>query len=166
SRNGIYGTSRGIAYIRLMLAARITSPHFSVSAAICFPNSAGVLANTMAPRSASWLLDFRVGERGIDLPVELVDDFGRRVSRRANSLPAGRLVARHKFADGRDVGQRLRARRGGYCERAQPVSPDIFDRCGSVDEHDLHLPGKQINERGPRAAIVYLHQIDARHRFE
>src|SRR5262249_61542914 len=35
----------------LMLAARITLPHFSVSAAICFPNSAGILVNTMAPKS-------------------------------------------------------------------------------------------------------------------
>jgi hypothetical protein len=50
------------------------------------------------------LLDFWVGERGIDLSVELVDDLGRRVLGRADSLPAAGLVARHKFADGRDVG--------------------------------------------------------------
>src|SRR5215472_999082 len=36
----------------LMLAARITLPHFSVSAAMKFANSAGELANTGEPKSA------------------------------------------------------------------------------------------------------------------
>jgi hypothetical protein len=43
----------------LMLAARITLPHFSVSSAISFPKSAGEPASTVPPRSAS--RDFILG---------------------------------------------------------------------------------------------------------
>ena len=31
-------------------------------------------------------LDLRIGERGVDLAVEQIDDFGRRVGRRADSV--------------------------------------------------------------------------------
>src|SRR5262249_6637310 len=48
---GRYGTSRGIAYIGLMLAARITLPHFSVSSAMNFPNSAEVINVGLKPMS-------------------------------------------------------------------------------------------------------------------
>ena len=37
----------------LMLAARITLPHFSVSAAMSLPKSAGDPGSTVAPKSAS-----------------------------------------------------------------------------------------------------------------
>src|SRR5262249_1076366 len=42
-----------LVYCTLMLAARITLPHFSVSSAISFPKSAGESASTVPPRSAS-----------------------------------------------------------------------------------------------------------------
>src|SRR5262249_34120664 len=38
----------------LMLRARITLPHFSVSSAIILPKSAGEPASTVPPRSARW----------------------------------------------------------------------------------------------------------------
>src|SRR6516165_681150 len=41
-------------------------------------------------------LDRRVGEGGVDLPVERVDDFGRRVLRRADTGPRARLETRHE----------------------------------------------------------------------
>src|SRR5262249_53540299 len=54
SRNGIYGTWTGARpYSALMLAARITLAHFSVSSAMSLPNSAGELATTPPPRSAN-----------------------------------------------------------------------------------------------------------------
>src|SRR6516164_5634112 len=37
----------------LMLAARITLPHFSVSSAMSLPNSAGVIGSGTPPRSAN-----------------------------------------------------------------------------------------------------------------
>src|SRR5262249_41278000 len=46
------------AYSALMLAARITLPHFSVSSAISFPNSAGDNASTVPPKVASLALIF------------------------------------------------------------------------------------------------------------
>src|SRR5262245_45799311 len=46
----IHGTC---GYSGLMLAERITLAHFSISSAMNLPNSAGELANTVAPRSAS-----------------------------------------------------------------------------------------------------------------
>ena len=40
-------------YSGLMLAARITLPHFSVSSAMSFPKSAGEPLSTLPPKSAS-----------------------------------------------------------------------------------------------------------------
>jgi hypothetical protein len=48
----------GRDYSGLMLAARITLPHFSVSSAMCLAKSAGELANTVTPRSSSRALIF------------------------------------------------------------------------------------------------------------
>src|ERR1700730_5183869 len=48
SPNGIYGT-RGWVYSALMLAARITLAHFSVSLAMSLPKSAGEPGSTVAP---------------------------------------------------------------------------------------------------------------------
>src|SRR5262245_38821835 len=55
SPNGIYGmwAERISAYSVLMLAARITLPHFSVSSAMSLPKSAGEPGSTAPPRSAS-----------------------------------------------------------------------------------------------------------------
>src|SRR5262249_33421130 len=57
SRNGIYGKSSRSLRPRLhpyglMLAARITLPHFSVSSAMNFPNWAGDPGSGVPPRSA------------------------------------------------------------------------------------------------------------------
>src|SRR5262249_8932623 len=52
SLNGVYGISTADRpHSALMLRARMTLPHFSVSSAISFPNSAGE-GNIMPPRSA------------------------------------------------------------------------------------------------------------------
>jgi len=54
SPNGIYGIStlRAETYSALILAARTTLPHFSISNAICLPNSSGVLPTIPKPRAA------------------------------------------------------------------------------------------------------------------
>src|SRR5262249_40448561 len=65
-----------------------------------------------------------IGERGVDFLVEPIDDLGGRVLGRADAEPGTRLVARHEVAHGRDVGQHLRARRGGYRQRTQFASLD------------------------------------------
>jgi hypothetical protein len=74
------------------------------------------------------------------------------------------LVVRHELTHGRNVRQRVRARRGGYCERAQP--DDILDRRDNAGEHDLHLPGEQVGERRCLAAIRHVHYVDAGHHLK
>src|SRR4029077_6185948 len=44
-----------------------------------------------------------IGEAGVDLDVELVDDLERRVLGRAQAIKSARLVARHEFAHGRNA---------------------------------------------------------------
>src|SRR5262245_20636062 len=72
-------------------------------------------------------LDLMIGESGVDLGVELLDDPDRRGLRCADAGPGARLVARHKFTDSRDIGQHLRTSRGGHREGAQLADPDVFD---------------------------------------
>src|SRR5262249_56411414 len=72
-----------------------------------------------------------IGESRINLIVELIDDFDGRVFWRADPHPAGRLVARHELGHGWAAGQRVRARRGGYCERARTAGPGAVDRRAS-----------------------------------
>src|SRR6476660_7921350 len=63
------------------------------------------------------LLELGIGERVVDLPVEPADDLGGRVLRRTDATPEARLVVRHEITHGREVRQRVRARRGGYRQR-------------------------------------------------
>src|SRR5215831_18808524 len=91
-------------------------------------------------------LHLRVVESRVDLLVELVDDLGRRGLRCAEAVPNTPLVARQELTHGRDVWQRVRARRGGYCERTQPASPDVFDHRGHGGERYLHLSTEQVRQ--------------------
>src|SRR6516225_1736339 len=123
----------------LMLAARITLPHFSVSSAMSLPKSAGEPASTRLPRSASCALIFRSASAVLISRLSLLmTSVGVFLGEPMPDHPL-RLVARHEFADGRDVGQRLRARRGRHSERAQLAGPDVSNRRERGDERDLHL---------------------------
>src|SRR5262245_36989496 len=72
-------------------------------------------------------LDLGVGEARIDLPVELVDDFGRRGLWCADAVPAARLISRHELSASRNIWQSFRAHRGRYRERTQLAVPDVLD---------------------------------------
>src|SRR5262249_50480821 len=110
--------------------------------------------------------DFRVGERGVGFLVELLDDVPRSVLGRTKTLPPAGLIPRHELANRRNIRQRLRARGGGYCERAQPASPDILNRCDSAGEVALPLPGDEIGDRRPATAIGHVDHVDAGHHLE
>src|SRR5262249_23886112 len=56
-----------------------------------------------APKVGDPRLKLWVGEDGIDLSVELLDDLSGRVFRHANAVPRTRLVTRHEIAHRRDV---------------------------------------------------------------
>src|SRR5262245_31201488 len=105
-------------------------------------------------------LELGIAEARVDLLVELLDDLNGRALGRAEADPGARLVARHKFAHGRDVRQYLRTRCGSYCERAQPTIPDILDRRDRGGKVDLHLPTEQIGERGPAATVGHMNHVD------
>src|SRR5262245_31965667 len=68
-------------------------------------------------------LHFGIGEASIDLVVEFLDDLGRRGLWCADAEPGARLETRHKFVYGREVVQRIRATRGGYCEARAAYQP-------------------------------------------
>src|SRR5215467_1810390 len=73
-------------------------------------------------------LHLGIGKGRVDLRVELVDDLGWRVARRADAGPEAKLIARHKFGNRREVRQHRRACRDGYCQRAKFPGPDVCDR--------------------------------------
>src|SRR6187401_1096286 len=71
-----------------MPANLIIPAHFSVSSAINLLKSAGEPRNAELPRS-----QVGVAEGGVDLPVELVDDFDGRISGCADAVPG--CLGRH-----------------------------------------------------------------------
>src|ERR1700720_4350500 len=82
----------------------ITLAHFSVSSAINRPKSAGWPAKTELPGPPS-------AEGRIDLPVEPIDYFGRRVGGNANARHCARLVPGDKVPQPRGFRQHRRTRR-------------------------------------------------------
>src|SRR5215471_2267491 len=111
-------------------------------------------------------LVLRIGEASVDLLVELVDDLGGRCLRCANAVPAARLIAWQELSHGRDVGQRVGARRGDHREGAQLAGPDVLDRRGHGGERHLHLSAEQVTQCKGDAAIRHMHYVDAGHHLE
>src|SRR5262249_20686156 len=111
-------------------------------------------------------LHLGVVESRVDLFVELVDDLGRRGLRYAEAVPITPLVARQELTHGRDVRQRVRARRSGYCERTQAASPDVLDGRRHCSKAYLYLPREEIGQSRPCATIENVHHINTSHYFE
>src|SRR5262249_16992712 len=84
-------------------------------------------------------LELRIGERRVDLFVQLVDDRRRRRLGRADPEPRGGLVARQKFAERRKIRQCIRTRRAGHGEAAQLAGSYEIKRRRQRVEGDLHL---------------------------
>ena len=134
----------------LMPANLITLPHFSVSSAMSLPKSAGEPASTVPPRSASRALILGSARPALISLLSLSTISAGVFLGAPTPIPRARLVARHEIAHGRDVRQRLRARRGGHRQRAQLAGPDVLDRRRHGGEHDLHLSAEQIGQRRRR----------------
>src|SRR5262245_33270933 len=111
-------------------------------------------------------LHLRVVESRVDLLVELADDLGRRGLRYAEAVPITPLVARQELTHGRDVRQRVRARRSGYCERTQSAGPGVLDGRRHCRKAYLYLPREEIAQSRPCATIENVHHIDTSHYFE
>src|SRR5262249_5129764 len=108
----------------LMPVNLTTLPHFSVSSAISSPKSAGESASGALPRSTSRALILGSARAALTL----VNNLGGRAIGRADAVPGARLVSRHELCHGRDVRQRLRARRGRHRQGAEFACPDVFDQ--------------------------------------
>jgi hypothetical protein len=66
------------------------------------------------------------GHRGVDLPVQALDDRARRPGGRRDAVPRGRLVAGHaRFGERGDVGKADEAVVEGDRERAQVPALDV-----------------------------------------
>jgi hypothetical protein len=66
-----YSGCEWIAYCTLMLAARITLPHLSVSSAMSLPKSSGEPASTSAPKSANRALSWGSVRNALISPLSL-----------------------------------------------------------------------------------------------
>src|SRR5262249_26330385 len=120
-----------------------TLPHFSVSSTMSLPKSLGEPRQRDAAEIDNPRLHLGVGDAGIDLLVELVDDLDRRVPGCADAKPAASLVARYEFGDGRDVPQRIQAPLGGHRQRAQFAGSHVLERRCRGAEVKLHLSAQQ-----------------------
>ena len=74
-----------------------------------------------------------IGETGIDLLVELINDFGGCVLWRADAEPDTQLVARHKLAHSRDIRKHFRA--GRRCHRQRMLGELASPTCSKVGHH-------------------------------
>src|SRR5271166_1194747 len=110
------------------------------------------------------LLDLWIGKSSIDLAIELVDEFGRGVLRRADAEPYRRLIARYEFTQCGDVRQDLLTHRGGHRQRAQFSGSYEIDRRGSRVDRYLYLSTEQIRKEA--GAVMHHDQIDTCHHLE
>src|SRR5262249_46748747 len=111
----------------LMLAARITLPHFSVSSAMSLLKSAGGPTKARAARAGERRLDRGIGEACVDLMVEHADDLGRRVLGRTDCNKCAGLEAWQDFAQCRHIRELIRARLSADRECAQLARPDMLN---------------------------------------
>src|SRR5262249_1621907 len=104
SATGFYGISVEADHSGLMLAARITLAHFSVSSIKSFPNSVGDNGMGTFPRPVMRSLTL-----GSDRPV-LISRLSLSIiacgvpPRHRDSIPSARFVTWHNFPDGWNVG--------------------------------------------------------------
>src|SRR5262249_61541618 len=103
--------------------------------------------------------DLGIGEAGVDLLVELVDDLRRRVLGYADAIPVARLITRQELTHGRDARQRLRARRGRHRQRPELARPNVLDGCRHCRKAYLYLPCEEIGQSRPCAAIGHGYHI-------
>jgi hypothetical protein len=92
-----------------MFAARITLPHFSVSAVNNAPNWAGVRGKGMAAMSARRRFYSRIIQACIDLAIEPFNDLKRRPFSYTDAIHCAYRITSHELADSRYIGQSVKA---------------------------------------------------------
>src|SRR5262245_38139757 len=167
SPNGTLWNIRGrTRYSALMLAARITLAHFSVSSATSFPNSAGVIGMGSPPSSARRARNFGSANTAFTARFSFSPLSGGVPLGGRYPVAEAPFVAGHGFADGWHVRNRSHAFRPGHAERTHFSGPDVPNRTGNVVEQHLHLAGHQVGRCGRRGPVRHMNKIDAGHYFE
>src|SRR6476620_6443300 len=129
SRNGTLWNFGGLdvrlAHSGLMLAERITLPHFSVSSPINLRKSVGEPASGGPPKSASRALILASANEA------LISSLSRSTISAGvvlgDSPPVTGLITRHEVGHGGHLRQYLRTRCRGNREGTHPLSLDVFD---------------------------------------
>ena len=127
------------------------------------PNSSGVVGAGTAPAAESLLGDFRIFQRRRNGAVELGDDRRRRLRRRQQRVP----VVRVDVAD--SPARRASAHRAAPCRAWRDAMPSAAacrprsaaSRTGRSRKHAIDLAAEQVGQRGRRAAIGHVHDLDA-----
>ena len=102
-----------------------------------------------------------IGHRLVGDPVQRGDDLRRRARRRDHAVPVlDQQIGHADFRRGRHVGRGRRARRRAERDRPQRAGLDMRQDHRQVEERHLHLLAEQIVDRGRRAAIGHMHDVD------
>src|SRR3984885_2410545 len=95
----------------------------------------------------------RVGKSGVDLPVERLDDRGRRVRRGADADPLACFEARHERTNRRHVRQQLGRGFSGHRQGAQAAGANEIDQQEDRADDAVYLPAEGVGDRRRAAAI-------------
>src|SRR5262245_6207634 len=148
-----------------MLAARITLAHFSVSSAMSLPNSDGVSASGVPPKSAKRALILGSARAAVISLLSLsMISAGVFLGAPTPSQSPASKPGTNSLTVG--TSGSACARCGRNRERAQLPAPNILDRSGDPGERDHDLSAEKISQCGPRAAIRHVNKIDAGHHLE
>src|SRR6516164_10812044 len=148
----------------LMLAARITLLHFSVSLTMKASKSAEEPANIALPRSERRACTWGSARIALISLLSLSTIAPGVLLRRPMVHHWLRLVARHKISRWWKIGQCFKAHCGCHRQSAKSAGPDMLNRWRQTDEHYLYLSAKQIGHRRRRAAIRHMRHVNPRHR--
>src|SRR6202008_2499314 len=80
-----------------------------------------------------------IGEAGVELLVQQLDDVGRGVFRRADAGKTAGLVTGHEVRHRWNVRQHVQPGRGRYPQSAQLAGLDVFDRLRHRAENRLQV---------------------------
>ena len=117
-------------------------------------------ADRRARQRAVALDDVGQLQRRGDRLRDLAGDLGRRLRRRDDREPAGRIEAREHLGDRRHVRQFRDARRAGDRQRLDLAVADLRQRVGEIVEHHVDMAAEQVGHRRREALVGDVDEID------
>ena len=150
-----------------MPAALIALPHSSRSIATNLPSVREVAAFDVELQFGEALLDRFFRQHFIDLRIELRDDGGRRLRRRAERVPGTRDDAWDaELGEGRDIRDNVDALLRGREQNARLARLMQRKRCRHLDEGRIDVAGDQIVEGRRGAFVRYMRHLHAQRGVE